>query len=517
MPSRRQLVFVLGSLAALAGLAALACVEEARPTWLGGTLGQPAGASGGTGTTAGASAASGLFTEVLISARTFVDGRVVVTSTYNVDDMGRTPMQADFNHDGRIDPVVAYQQGVLGVAQILLSYGGPRGQAYVSLTLDGGENDWKQLSDVAVGDIDGDGNLDLVLATSDGVAYLRHPSDPARTHILNEWGAQSGDLELVEGTVSALTKEELNAIIISTLGDTFDQSAYIASVEEGYSAVELGDFNNDGALDIVAARSIKISLDPKPDYNVPPVSITSGNLQLLLNPGRAIDGRFWTGVPIGLHERHGIFDRQGSGDLRAIDLDGDGDLDIVSAALDDNNVQISWFENPGGPGGVDPAQPWRQFRIGSLRGAARIDVADLTGDGRPDVVGVSPAQQQCVLFVQPEEGPARGYDWFSTPIITFQTYEPRAVLAIDLDRDGRNEVVIGGTNGAVRYFKRSWDVVSPWTGAIVWTFDPPGAVGLLGYGDLDGDGDIDLVAVQSGEDAAANRVSWLKSNLIRTE
>jgi hypothetical protein len=155
-----------------------------------------------------------------------------------------------------------------------------------------------------------------------------------------------------------------------------------------------------------------------------------------------------------------------------------------------------------------------QHRIGSVRGAFTIDVADLTGDGRVDVVATSPTQMQMTLYVQPENVSDRGYDWYTTPIVNFESYEPRSVKAIDVDNDGTLELVVGGTNGAVRYFKPTLNPLDEWEGHLVVTFDPPGDVGLLGYGDLDGDGDTDVVAVISGEDVNADRVSWIRNELV---
>jgi len=132
------------------------------------------------------------FTEVLVQERTFTQGRVVTTVTHAVNDMARVPLLLDFNRDGKVDPVVGYHQDQMGVIQILLSYGPSGVVQYQSLTLDGGENTWSSLTNLAVGDVDGDGNLDIVAAAQDGVIYMHHPSDSRRTHVLSEWGAAEG-------------------------------------------------------------------------------------------------------------------------------------------------------------------------------------------------------------------------------------------------------------------------------------------------------------------------------------
>jgi hypothetical protein len=500
---------VIIACAALLVAAGFSCAPEYRPFFLGGT--------GGTGIVAG-SAFPGVtgqaFTEVLIQERNFIEGRVVTTITHRIDDLDRIQRLIDFNGDGKIDPVVGYLQGKTGVIQVLLSYGEVGTVEYASLTLDGGDNQWTALLDVAVGDIDRDGALDIVVATREGVVYLHHPTGVERTHVLSEWGQPSGELELIEGTTDTITEEELLVILEQALGPGGDIDNYVVAVEQGYTSIEIADFDGNGYNDIAASRRLEITLQPKPNVPVEPLSIVAGSIQLLLNPGRAVSGEGWTGLTIGTHERHDTLDREGARDLRAHDLDGDGDLDLISTAYDDQNAQVAWFENPGRGGWFDLGAPWIQHRIGSVRGAFTIDVADVTGDGRVDVIATSPLQMQLMLFVQPASVSDRGYDWYTVPIVSFESFEPRSVKAIDLDNDGTLELVVGGTQGAVRYFEPPPLATDEWQGHIILTYDPPGDVGLLGYGDLDADGDADLVAVVSGEDVNADRVTWIRNELI---
>jgi hypothetical protein len=499
------------AVAALAGLATLGCRPEYRPWWLGGAEGKDSAAS-----SVFSPLGAAVFTEVLIQERTFTAGRVVTTVTHRTLDMARDPVLLDFNGDGKVDPVVGYAQNDIGIIQILLSYGPAGSVQYASLTLDGGENMWDLFSDVAVGDIDGDGNLDLIAATADGVVYLHHPTDPTRTHVLNEWGAASGAQELLSGTTDWVSEEEVDTLLAQALGPGGDASNYVVTVVQGYTSVEIADFNNDGFNDVAASRQLHITLTPKPEMPLPPLEIVGGALQLLLNPRRATTGENWTAVLIGQHERHLTLDRPGARDLRAYDVDGDGDLDLISTATLDDNVQVVWYENPAGPGPIDPGLTWLPHRIGSVRGAYTIDVADVTGDGRADVIATSPEQMQLVLFVQPASTVDRGYDWFTTPIVTFESYEPRSVKAVDVDNDGTLELVVGGTAGALRYFEPTADPTAAWVGREILDFDPPGTLGLLGYGDLDGDGDVDLVTVlaSDSEDTPADRVSWVRNELL---
>ncbi len=495
----------IGLAATIALIAAVvSCAPDYRPVWLGGTGGYSVATPfvGVTGAT---------FSEVLLDSRTLIDGQSVTTATYNVDDMGRHRIRIDFNGDGKTDPVIAYGEAY-GVIQILLSQGAVGTVDFISLTLDGGDNDWNGLSDVAVADFDGDGNLDIVAATSEGLIYLRHPSDATQTHDLRSWGQESGDLELIEGTTDTIGQDEQLSILTQLLGPGADAADYDITVEQGYTDVEVGDFDNDGDNDIAAARHFNMTIEPQSGTG-DVIEVANGSIQILFNPGGAPDGQGWTATTASKHERHSTPDREGAHGLWAADLDGDGDLDLISAAEDDANVQVAWFENPGGPGLIDPTAAWEQYRIGSIRGAYGLDVADLTGDGQLDVVVTGTDQMQIKLFVQPPAGPKRTYDWDGAPIVTFESYAPRDIKALDVDADGTLELVVGGTNGAVRYFEPGNTPTGTWTGREVTTFDPAGDVGLLGYGDLDGDLDLDLIAVIDTDDDLEDSVVWVRNEL----
>ena len=168
------------------------------------------------------------------------------------------------------------------------------------------------------------------------------------------------------------------------------------------------------------------------------------------------------------------------------DLDGDGDLDVISAARKDNNVQVAWFENPvenrvGAPGAnLATDESWTQWRIGSVRDAWGLDIADLTGDGRPDVIATGGEQQQMLLFEQPATGPKRAWDWDTYVLMTYDTFEPRDVRACDLDNDGTLELVTGGTIGTIRYYERNADPRDEWSVLVVYDYELGGDIGWLG-------------------------------------
>ena len=69
--------------------------------------------------------------------------------------------------------------------------------------------------------------------------------------------------------------------------------------------------------------------------------------------------------------------------MHVADLDGDGDLDIISAS--DNDDTIAWYENDGA---ANPTFTAADIAT-SADGARDVHVADMDGDGDLDIVSAS--------------------------------------------------------------------------------------------------------------------------------
>ena len=65
----------------------------------------------------------------------------------------------------------------------------------------------------------------------------------------------------------------------------------------------------------------------------------------------------------------------------AADLDADGDIDIVGTSWR-NPGRVAWFENTG-----DPRGKWKQHELkNNWRSANQVIIADMNGDGKPDII-----------------------------------------------------------------------------------------------------------------------------------
>ena len=126
-----------------------------------------------------------------------------------------------------------------------------------------------------------------------------------------------------------------------------------------------------------------------------------------------------------------------SNDCAVADIDQDGDLDIVvpDAMLAPDN--LFWFENPG-PATVLTASSWRRHAIGqTISWCKDLRVVDLDADGRLDVVA-RPQSRPPQLFFQEESGA-----WTRVELIGIELGREGMAVG-DLDSDVDTDLVIRG-------------------------------------------------------------------------
>ena len=123
--------------------------------------------------------------------------------------------------------------------------------------------------------------------------------------------------------------------------------------------------------------------------------------------------------------------------LFAVDLDGDGDRDILFSDRREPRSGLGWLENPGPARVADPAA-WKEHSIGAAGlNPMFIDFADLDGDGRPEVIAaVQP--RRIGIFRGAASGGWRA-QWLT---LEGEIGTMKAVTAADLNRDGRTDLVV---------------------------------------------------------------------------
>jgi len=197
--------------------------------------------------------------------------------------------------------------------------------------------------------------------------------------------------------------------------------------------------------------------------------------------------------------------------LKAMDMDADGDSDLLFSDRKGNKRGVSWLENPGAEK-VSSRSDWKEHFLGGREHEVMfLAVGDLNHDGVWDVV-CSTRNNEILLF----ERNSKKWQIHLTPN-PFGVAHGKAVAIGDIDKDGRNDifhVTNTGRNrehpGATWLSHRPDD---PW--ASKWDVtDVSGSVGvkfdLVELVDLDGDGDLDAITCEEIDDLG---VFWFENPL----
>lgn len=296
-----------------------------------------------------------------------------------------------------------------------------------------GPDDRPMIANVTTADLDGDGRLDIVAA------------DAAANRIV--W----------------LRRSPAGAMTESVLAEV-----------PGPAHVHAADLDRDGDLDLAVA-SLGVLF---------PNNQKIGAVVLLENDGR----QHFT--------PHVVLDQVARvADVRSGDLDGDGDLDLSVAHFGYDQGETRWLENLGG---------WRygSHVLQTLSGPINAEIADVDGDRDLDIVTlVSQEWEEIYAFLNDGRGQFTPRRIFGA---SNEDFGSSWISLADLDGDGDPDVVY--SNGdAFDYATtsgRSWNGVQ-WlenTGGGAFTFhrlaDIPGASGPQAA-DLDGDGDLDIAVVSA--------------------
>ena len=134
----------------------------------------------------------------------------------------------------------------------------------------------------------------------------------------------------------------------------------------------------------------------------------------------------------------------GAMSVYAADMDGDGDMDIVSASYNDDT--IAWYENNGA---ADPS--WTAQDIAtSADGAYSVYAADMDGDGDMDIVSASPGDNTIAWY----ENDGNANPSWTAQDITTSADGAYSVYAADMDGDGNMDIVsASGADHTIAWYK----------------------------------------------------------------
>ncbi len=356
----------------------------------------------------------------------------------------------------------------------------------------GGDSTINAPAALLVADLDGDGGQDLVSADEGGDdlrVFLQHslvsfaPSPLLLGGSLTTEGLAAlsaadldgdGDLDLA----SANQFSDNLALFFQGSPGSFDPSPRVVGglpATDGPRSVAAADLDGDGDQDLVSANFGK------------------DDLTIFLQSEPAT----FESSPIVLGDTP---TREGPVSVAATDLDGD--LDLVAANSDGDDLTV-FFQD--GPGDYEPP-----FDLGdptTTKGPACVTAADLDVDGDRDLVSANFDGDDLTVFFQ--EGP-RSF----APLVlggSLTTKGPRSVAAADLDVDGDPDLVSANSEGddLTVFFQEGPRSFAPLALGGSPTTKGPRSVAAA---DLDGDGDLDLVAANLvGQDLTVFLQRWPRS------
>ncbi len=352
-----------------------------------------------------------------------------------------------------------------------------------------------ELSDVRAADLDGDGDLDLLCIGK-----------------MITWYENLGD-------ASFSTRK-----VISTEAFSY-RLAYTAA----YSAkVYAEDLDGDGDLDVLSASYDKIAwhenlgggyfsdlqvISTAAKYaDVDPADLDGdGDIDLLWTSGLGYDSPIAWYENLGggvFSDKKGIAAQDGATSVHAADVDGDGDVDVLSASFGDFRDTIVWYENLGNEGFTQDAYGhvvanWAGF-------TDSIHAADLNGDGDLDVLSVS-GQGGIIAWYE-----NLGAEGFSDQKVLVTAPWPALSPPADLDGDGDLDLLWFSSFEAGAFAPYSMpDARIAWcenlgdgtfSSEIVISTAVMQAMSAYAA-DLDDDGDLDVLSGSSLD----NKVAWYEN------
>lgn len=282
-----------------------------------------------------------------------------------------------------------------------------------------------------------------------------------------------GGAAAADGDVFARARVQQTGVAPGTAPDSVDATLHVArTLASGaaqrlngpdHTAVAAGDVDGDGHADLVFSRA----------SGATPVEIYPNVADGDVGPRRLAE------MPLPIAAAGGV------SNVALADLDGDGDLDLVTT--NDSGGSNAVYRN-GGAGAFAPAT--------TLPGGTThaVAAADFDGDGALDLAFANTGANTVYLN--------RGASGF-TRTAQLGTDDSRGVVAADFDLDGRPDLVFANANGPSRYYRN----LGAGTFAAAVVVDSVGARSVAA-GDFTRDGRTDLVFGVSANAAGspANRV-----------
>ncbi len=396
----------------------------------------------------------------------------------------------DFNGDGKTDLAIVNNES--STISVLLNATSPGAAAAAfAAKQDFATGDYPK--SVAVGDFNGDGNLDLVTANigDDNVSVLLNTtaSGAAVPSFATKQDFATGSLpySVAVGDFNGdgkpdLASANLNSYTVSVFLNTTSPGAATPtfSAKQDFAtgfvpaSVAVSDINGDGKLDLVTANSSPDTVSVLLNTTIPGAT----------TPTFAAKHDFGAGT--------------NSCSVAVGDFNGDGKPDLVTANTDANTVSVLMNTTP--TGAAAPTFAIKQdFGTGSYPWS--VSVSDFNGDGKPDLAVANNSDNNVSVLLNTTT-PGAAAPTFATkqdfPIADFTG----AVAASDFNGDGKPDLAIANQiSNTATVLLNTTDL-----GAATPVFAPKQDFGTgdnpesVAVSDFNGDGKPDLAIVNKSSD-----------------
>tara|TARA_R110000772_G_scaffold141974_1_gene251675 strand:+ start:4099 stop:5463 length:1365 start_codon:yes stop_codon:yes gene_type:complete len=339
-------------------------------------------------------------------------------------------------------------------------------------------------------DLDGDGDYDVISSSVqdhklvwfeniDGLGSFDNEKIINDT-LLTATSTTAADID-GDGDLDILVSYGLSHMLVwfentDGLGN-FGAQRVITTDVYGFYSIDTADFDGDGDLDVITTTYQKVEWFEN------------------------VDGLGNFGPP------NNIFTEDYTRKVKSVDIDGDGDMDALVSYNYPLDGKITWYENADGLGTFGP----QQIIFTNILVIKSIFASDLDGDGDLDVLSASRNDNIIAWYEN-----TNGLGSFGVQqIISDTALYAFSVHAADIDNDGDQDIFTARGDDYISWYENTNGQGNFGSEQII-SENADGAVAVFAA-DINGDGLVDAISASSWDDKVAwysNGVLGLENNKL---